>query len=327
MIKFVIKSTVSNAVKEGDSFVRYSGMAEPFNKVDERASEKVGETKDGPRLVFNTGLNPDKAEYYSWFTEDEKKVVADQIKELKKSISKFYGGEETLEETNRYFWQENRDVNRFHIDNSKLGAYYDTKSPVHALLYLSVISGAFMGVVAPTREWAERFQIPTYLALETDTDALEDEDITRSDAHAALSELRKDASPDALFIIAWCIQYDTKAYGAYLKSTPTKDLVAYHIKYIDGKLVTKKKRNTPKTFLEYVEKWKGKQSRALLYVEAYVKAGEYYNFINQKEKKYVTSDGTILGNTVDEAVTNLMKPKFNLDFEKLREQVEAKWKE
>ncbi len=55
--------------------------------------------------------------------------------------------------------------------------------------------------------------------------------------------------------------------------------------------------------------------------------GEYYSFINQREKKYVTTEGTVLGNTVVEAVATLQKPKYQQDLEKLRDQVEAKWKE
>lgn len=327
-IRFSIKSTSPNATKEGDTFVRYSGLAEPFNKVDERACEKVGEFPDGsPKLVFNTGLEPDKVDFYSWLSEDEKKVVKEQIEELRKTVVKIYGGESVIDPTNRYFWMDNREVSRLHIDNSKLNVYYDAgKSPAHALLYLSILSGAFMGIVAPNKEWAERYQIPMYLSLESNEDISDEEDVTRSDAHAALSELRKE-SHEGLFILAWCIQYDTRAYGAYLRSTPIRELVNYHIKYIDGKLVTKRKRNTPKVFLEYYEKWKGKLTRPQLYTEAYIKAGEWYNFVQQKEKKYTTAEGTILGNTIEEAVQNIMKPKFQQDFEKLRELVEQKWKE
>ena len=83
----------------------------------------------------------------------------------------------------------------------------------------------------------------------------------------------------------------------------------------------------PKTFIDYANKWKGQQSRQELYVEAYIRAGEYFNFITQREKKFVTSDGTILGNTIKDAVTSIMKTKFSVDLQKLREQVEGKWKE
>lgn len=328
-IRFAIKNTAAKAETESDgTILRYSGTGEPFIRVSERASEKIGEDQnENPILQFNTGLNEEKVEFFNWYSDDEKKEVLKQIKNLKPIIAKFYGGEKVLDENNKFFWKDTREVSRLSLSNSDIDVFYDTKTPVHALLYLSLVSGAFIDLVAPTRDWAERHQIPHYLSLETEETFEEEDEITRSDAHAALGELRKDESPEALFILAWCLQYDTNAFGAYTKATPHKDMVNYHIKYIDGKLVTKKKRNMPKTFLEYATKWKGQQTRPTLYTEAYVKAGEYYSFIQQKEKKYTTQEGTVLGNTISEAVTNLMKPKFHDDLENLRDKVEAKWKE
>lgn len=332
MLRFSIKDVSSQAEKEGDTYVRFTGKSpEPFFRVSERACRKVGLEPNGdPKLSFVTGLDETQVPYFKWYTEDERKEVLKQIKNLKPLIVNFFGGEEVVNAGNKFFWKENRDVNRLSLNNAVTDdVFYDTKNPNHALLYLSIISGAFIDTVAPTKKWAEDHQIQHYLALETD-DTTSDEDnndLTRSDAHAALADLRNEESSEALFILAWCIQYDTNTYGAYLKSTSLRDLISYHIKYIDGKLVTKKKRNTPKTFLEYYKKWKGQQTRPLLYTEAYVKAGEFYSFLNQRDKKYTTMDGTILGSTVDQAVENLMKPKFAADYEKLRDQVENKWKE
>lgn len=327
-IRFSIKNTASKAEKEGDTILRYSGVSEPFRRVSEREGRSIGvDGNNNAKLVFTTGLTTEKVPFYKWYNEAEQKEVVKQIKDLKPTIVNYFGGEDVVSDTNKFFWSENRDVSRLSLTNEDMDVFYDTSNPVHALLYLSIVSGAFIDVVAPTRDWAERHQLPHYMALETEETFDEEDEITRSDAHAYLSGLRKDADPEALFILAWCIQYDTQAYGAYSKSTPLKDLINYHIKYIDGKLVTKKKKNTPKVFIEYAEKWKAQQTRPTLYVEAYVKAGEYYSYINQREKKYVTTDGTVLGNTISEAVTTLMKTKFTQDLEKLREQVEAKWKE
>lgn len=327
-IRFVIKNTAGKAEKEGDSILRYSGVSEPYTMSTDREAKKVGTDASGKgKVMFTTGLNEKQVEFYRWYTPDERKEVIKQIKELRPLIANYYGGEDVIADNNEYFWGENRDVSKLSLTNDLINVFYDTKIPTHALLYLSILSGAFMEVVAPTRDWAENHQLPHYMALETEETFEEEDEITRSDAHGALAELRKDASPEALFILAWCIQYDTLTFGAYLKSTPTKDLINYHIKYIDGKLQTKKKKNCPKTFLEYVKKWNGQQTRPLLYAEAYLKAGEYYNFINQKTKRFETVGGTVLGNTIDEAVTNLMKPKFQQDLEILRDQVEAKWKE
>lgn len=327
-IKFTIRNTPDKALREGDLIVRYSGIAEPFKRTSERETRRIGVDGAGnPKLEFTTGLDEDKVDFYHWYNDQEKKVIKKTLKELRPIIVKNFGGEDGLDSRNTFFWKDDRSVSRLTLTNEDIDVFYDTARPIHALLYLSIISGAFMDLVAPHKEWAERNQIPHYLALETESNDLSDEiEITRSDAHAALGYLRHE-QPEALYILAWCIQYDTNSFGAYNKSASNRDLVNYHIKYIDGKLQTKKKRNCPKTFIEYVDKWKGQQTRPELYTEAYVKAGEYYSFIQQREKKYVTNDGTVLGNTITEAVENLHKPKFIQDYEKLRDLVEAKWAE
>lgn len=328
-IRFAIKNTADKAHKDSDgTILRYSGTGEPFRRISERYCSKVGQLPNGDdRLIFTTGLDEVQVNYYNWYNEEEKKEVKKQVKALNPAIVTFYGGEEVVKSDNKHFWGRNRDVSRLSLSHEDINVFYDTKNVPHALLYLSIISGAFIDLVAPTRDWAEIHQLPHYLALETE-DTFDDEDeITRSDAHGALSELRKEESTDALFILAWCLQYDTNAFGAILKSTPTKNLINYHIQYIDGKLVTKKKRNTAKTFLEYANKWKGQQTRPTLFLEAYVKAGEYFNFLLQKDKKYVTPEGTELGNTIPDAIKALQLPKNSQDFENLRDKVEAKWKE
>lgn len=330
-IRFSIKNTASKAEKESDgTVIRYSGTSEPFRRHSERSCRKIGvDGKGEPRIIFNTGLDSEQIQHYGWYSKEEKEIIKNTLQELAPIIASYYGGQDVVDRTNYFFWKENRDVNRLSLSNDDIDVFFDTDKPPHALLYLSIISGAFIDLVAPTREWAERFQIPHYLYLETDVNLYgeEEEDITRSDAHSELGSLRKEFGKESLYILAWCLQYDTNAFGAYNYNTPEKDLINYHIKYIDGKLVTKRKRNMPKNFIEYAKKWKGQQTRQLLYVEAYVKAGEYFNFISQREKKYVTSDGTILGNTVNDAVKALMQPKFSVDLQKLREQVENKWKE
>lgn len=328
-IKFALRNAQGKPTREGDTIVRFTGDSEPFYKVSERTAQSVGlDQKGEPRLVFLTGLDIEKVDQYSWYKEGEKKEIKKQIKDLLPDIKKRFGGDDILDKTNRYFWGSNRDVSRVALTNSDLDIFYDTANPIHALFYLSIVAGAFIDLIAPTKEYADDHQLPIYMQLDTE-DSVDDEDeITRSDAHAALSKLRKEADPEALFILAWCIQYNNRTYGAYLKSTSYKDLVNYHIKYIDGKLEQKgKKKYTPKVFLDYAERWEGQQTRPKVLIEAYVKAGEYYNFLNKKDRKYVTTDGAILGNTIEDVIETLSKPSFSQDLGKLRDQVEAKWKE
>lgn len=328
-IKFAIRNTAEKAKKEGDSFVRFSGTAEPFYRACERASRVVDTDPQGnpTKWSFVTGLDEEQVEFYKWLSDEEKKLVKETIKDLRPQVEKYFGGKNAINPENYSFWKKRRDINQLLVTHENIDVFYDTQRPEDALLYLSVIGGAFSDLVAPNREWAERFQLPHYIALEKDAEWSGEEDITRSDAHGELAILRKEHGKEALYILAWCLQYDTNGFGAYNYNTPERDLITYHINYIDGKLVSKKKRNMPKVFIEYAEKWKAPQTRELLYVEAYVKAGDYYNFITQREKKYVTSEGTVLGNTIADAVSNLMKSKFKVDLENLRTAVENKWKE
>lgn len=329
-IKFAIRNTADAAKKEGDSFVRFTGTGEPFDRGCERAARVIEtDSKGDPtKWSFVTGLDEEKVEFYDWLTPDEKVVVKDTIQTLRPKIERYFGGKNSINPENYTFWKKRADINKLKVSHDTIDTFFDTDRPEHALLYLSILAGAFSDVVAPNREWAERFQLPHFLALEVETnDFGGEDDITRSDAHGELALIRKEFGKDALYILAWCLQHDTNAFGAYNYTTAEKDLINYHIKYIDGKLVTKRKKNMPKTFMEYAEKWRGAQTRPLLFVEAYVRAGEYFNFINQREKKYVTAEGTVLGNTIAEAVTNLMKPKYKIDLENLRTAVEGKWKE
>jgi hypothetical protein len=329
-MRFAIKNRMGKALKEMDgTIIRFSGSGEPFYKSSMRDGGFKGVNEKGePVISYVTGLDTTRVRFFKWYTAEDQVVVTKTIEDLRKDIEDYYGGGSVVNDRNTHFWGQNRDVARLSLTHEDIDVFYDTKNPPHALLYLSVISGAFMDLVAPTKEWAERHNIDFYILLETeDTESEDDEDVTRSDAHAALSELKREESNEALFILAWCLQYDTNAFGAYRKSASIRDLVNYHIKYIDGKLVTKRKRNMPKTFMEYAERWKGQQTRPALYTEAYVKAGEYFNLISKKEKKFTTSDGTALGNSIQEAVDNLQKVKFRADFEALREKVEAKWME
>lgn len=326
-LKFLIKPVLGKSEKEGDMIVRYTGMTEPFVKRSERQVNAVGVDGAGnPTLIFNTGLDEDKVDFYNWYNEEEKKEVLEQIKQYKPIILKAYGGAKNIDDTNKFFWAKD-DQYILKVSNDSDKIFFDTKNPSHALLYLSIIGGAFIETVAPTKEYAERYRISHYLALENEAfDYDDDEEFTRTEAYAALSKL-KDESPEGLLFLGWCLQYDTSSFGGYTKATPAKTLLKYHAQFIDGKLQTKKKRNCPAQFLDYAKKWEGQQTREKVMTEGYVKAGEYYALINQREKKYELFNGTALGNNITDVVANLHKPKFTQDYEVLREAVEKKWAE
>lgn len=330
-LKFVIRNTSDDAEKDHDgTIVRYSGVSEAFKRLSDRACTitKVDVNREPIEFSFVTGLDEKKVDYYYWYTDEEKKVVKDTIKDLKTVIEDYYGGSEVLDPKNFAFWKLNPDVSKLSIRNDLIDVFYDTKNPAHALLYLSIIGGAFIDTVSPTEKWAREHELPHYLALETDDPMMADPAITKSDAHAALAQLRKEEGIDALLILAWCTQYETNSFSAYSRSSTAKDLVNFHIQYIEGKLVTKKKKDTPRVFLEYFEKWNGQQTRPELYAEAYVKAGDYFNFLPKIDGRFMSPNGQKdLGGSIDEVVKKITKKAFTDDFIELRDKVEGKWKE
>lgn len=330
-LRFAIKNTQQKAEVGNDGTIeRYSGVSERFKRSSERAARttKVNEKQEPIAWKFNTGLDEGQVQFFDWYNDKEKEAVKGTIKELAETIEKFYGGKEIVDATNYSFWKAERDVNRLSLTNGDIDTFFDTKFPAHALLYLSIISGAFIDLVAPTKEWAENHEILHYLVLESEDVEIDDINIIRSDAHAALTDLRKNADPEALFMLAWCTQYDTRSFSAYTKSTPQRDLINYHIQFIDGKLSPKKQwsKKPAEIFIDYYERWKGQQTKPAIMVEAYVKAGEYFNLFRSGDKKYTTSENVPLGNTVTETVKKLMKPGSGDELDRLREQVEEKWK-
>lgn len=103
-MRFLIKNTMPKAEKEGDQFIRYSGVSEPFVRISERDGKKIGVDGGGnPKLVFNTGLDEKQVQFFKWYTPEEQKEIERQIVELRPLIVEFYGGEDVVEKTNQYF--------------------------------------------------------------------------------------------------------------------------------------------------------------------------------------------------------------------------------
>jgi hypothetical protein len=334
-VKFAIRTVVGPSEKEGNDYVRYTGNDEVFRNSIERFCTKVGERGYGkdayPIVKFKTGLDPEEIDYCDWFTPEEKKVVKDFIVENRDRIISAYGGPDVTKDDNISFWTSDRAWGRLRVDNFTVDKERNTKNPSDCLLYLGILSGAFIDLVAPSREYAEgKTGIYFYLAVEDDAVASDAETyVTKLEAQGALSNLANDTG-DALFILAWCLQYNTTAFGAFSRTmSPKGELIKYHSQYIDGLIFEKKglKKSTPKKFIEYAKLWKSTQTRKKVMTEAYIKAADYYSFINKGEKAYVTREGTILGNTIEEAVENLMKPGNVEEFERIRDLVEKKWSE
>ena len=159
-----------------------------------------------------------------------------------------------------------------------------------------------------------------------ENNSVADDYATKADAYVNLRDLKEDASGDALLYLAWVLQAKSQGFGGYTKATPKSELLKYHGQFIEGKL-TKTKRNCPKEFVDLSNNWKeGGLLREAIQVEAYIKAGEFYSYVNtNREKKYELPSGLVLGVNIEEASETLRKPKNRKELDALRTFVENKW--
>lgn len=328
-MRFMIKSLAGNPEKEGDTFIRYTGNSEPFARGDEMAATKIGVLPDGtPKLKFRTGLDEDQIQFYGWLSTEAKELHKNLLADYKPIIAERFGGREVIESTNRFFWFDDNERNKIKITNETLFKVFDMKNVEYALFYFNVMGGAFLEVVAPTKQMAEDKNIPHYLVLENDfSDDVSDDYSLKADAYSLMKEL-SNSDGDSLLYLAWCLQTGSKAFGAYSRSSGKSEMIKYHAEFIEGKL-TKTKRNCPKDFVKYAESWKeGGILRNKIIMEAYLKSAEYYSYLNaNKENKYQLPSGLVLGVSIEDSITTILRPKNTSDCDALRNFVEAKWKE
>ena len=326
-VRFQIKPTMAKAEMEGKEVINFSGESQPYRRKATRISEEIGLRPDGTkRLIYKTGLDPERVKYYWWFNEAEKEEIKKQLEESLPDIEHRYHGKEVIHEENVAFWKEQKEFYQVAIDEKTKSLFFDTKNPDHAILYFGILGGAFIDTIAPSRDFAIEKRIPHYIALEKDNDDEEFVDVSEKlKASANLFKLMEEGSEDALFILCWTALYNTKGFGSILKSMPKKDKATYLHMFIEGELVDKKKKLCAKTFNQYVERWNSPQLRDKLYAEAYIKAGEQYALVVTKDRKYETTWGTSLGNTIDEAVDKITQKRFANDLKQLMEEVGKKW--
>jgi hypothetical protein len=326
-VKFQIKPTAKKAEMEGKEILNFSGESQPYRRRATRRSEEVGYKPDGSRRVkYTTGLDPERVKYYWWFSEAEKEEIKKQIEESLPEIEQRFYGKDVINDENAAFWRDNKEFYQYLIDRGTKDLFFDTSNPEHALLYFGIVGGAFLDTIAPTKDLAIEKRIPHYLVLEKNAEDEEFVDVNEKlKAGANLYRLMQEDSGDALFILCWTALYNTRGFGSILKSMPTKDKATYLSMFIEGELVDKRKKQCPKLFNQYVEKWDSPQLREKLYAEAYIKAGEQYALVVTKDRKYETTWGTSLGNTIDEAVDKITQKKFAADLKRLMEEVEKKW--
>ncbi len=326
--KFQIKSIMGAPQKEGDLIVRFTGLTEYLNLSDVLGSTST--IKNGKKVQkFKTGLEEADVRFNHFIPVSQKEDFKKQLADFRPLLADAFDGEERIDPTNEDFWKD-PDVGRLKITNNDLNKFYDTKNPKHALLYFNIMGGGYSDTIAPSEELARESKVNFYIETEGELkDELADDYVTKASAFGMLMQLSTKADNEALLYLGWVLHSDTKGFGSYNRSTSKTELFKMHGEFIEGKLVSKKKRNCPAQFVEVAEKWNdGKVGRPRLMTEAYLKASERLSYLNMdKEGKYILPSGLQLGLNYIDSVDILLKPKNSKDFEDLRDFVEKKWSE
>lgn len=326
--KYHIKSIMGAPVKEGDTIIRFTGLSEQLNIADVLASSTVTRGQDRVQR-FKTGLEAKDVAFNDLIPTTSKADFVKQIEEFRPLLSNYFDGDDRIDPTNTDFWKD-PDVGRIRLTNLDLGKVFDTKNPRHALLYFNIMGGGYIDTIAPSRDKAEENKVNFYIETEFELqDDLADDYVTKAKAYALLTELASKADNEALLYLGWILHSETKGFGAYNRSTSKTELFKMHGEFIEGKLVTKGKRNCPALFVDAADRWSdGKIARPRLIVEAYLRAADRLAYLNSdKEGKYILPSGLQLALNYIESVDVLLKPKNTKDFEELREFIEKKWSE
>lgn len=261
------------------------------------------------KVRYITGLDP------SEYPESEKEEVIKAKEEFEE-----YFGKEELSPTNQIFWESKS------LLINKKTTFLNMNDPKDKLTYYMIRGGAFKEI-APNYEIATSGAEPYRWYLINAAEFAEigvQDDRKINKAIAALEALDEDKKLEDLFIVHKVLV--TSDRGTTLRS-PRGMMYKDLSDFIHGKLVKTNKKLTPKQFLETVDILK--KDKKILYVTAYVKEGNYFNFLSISEDNQIKNiqTGTKYGATIDRAVKFLISPANQSELDNIKGQVEKKWNE
>lgn len=261
------------------------------------------------KVRYITGLEP------SEYPESEKEEVI----KAKEELEEFYGKEE-LSPFNQGFWESKS------LLINKKTTFLNMNDPKDKLTYYMIKGGAF-------KEVASSYEVATsgaepyrwYLINADDfaeIGAQDDRKINK--AIAALEALDEDKKLEDLFLVHKVLV--TSDRGTTLRS-PRSMMYKDLSDFIHGKIVKTNKKMTPKQFLDAIDVLK--KDKKMMYVTAYVKDGNYFNFLTTSEDNQIKNvqTSTKYGATIDRAVKFLISPANQSELDNLKGQVEKKWNE
>lgn len=274
-----------------------------FMRILEPTSRPAG----GGKIRFTTGLDPED------YPESEKEEVIKAKAELED-----YFGKDEMSPLNSEFWMDKT------LTIDKKTTFLNMDKPQDRLTFYMIKGGSFKEI-APNYEAATDGAIPYRWYL---IDAKEYADIGVADdrkinkAIAALEVIDEDKRLEDLFLMHKVLVSSDR--GTTLRS-PRSMMYKDLSDFIHGKIVKTNKKITPKQFLDAAELLK--KDKKALHIAAYLKEGNYYNFLTVSEDNQIKNiqTGTKYGGSLDRAAKFLASPANQSELENLKDQVEKKW--
>lgn len=243
--------------------------------------------------------------------EEERTLKIAEIEETFKRLSDVYG-EHRLDPTNDEFW------GNFSLKLTHTGKSLDVRDPMDQIYYSAILAGGFDSV-APSLEEARRGDYKFYMRhVEKDADLKIEHSKMINKAKAGLTDLDETDSHKLLLVAKSVLA----ANNEFHSKTPKSILYDKLDQFIDGKIVKDNKKQTVKQFLEAYKK-----DVETLYFETLVKDALYFSFITREGDGYFYNKQTEvrLGKTEKEVVKYIKNPINQIEFENLKDRVEAKF--
>lgn len=317
--RFAIRSTRPEEQKQAGHIIFGTGYDVPFKHSCVVHAKQIGiDNQKQPIFEHQTGLEPKHIKNNTLLEDIEVEAFVKLQKEDLKKLQEHFGAD-SLKPTNNFFWNEK---SGFIVSNETLTTFFDKENPEHLLLYWKIIGGGYSDAIGLSYNVANQLGLPFYLTeLEEEAERKTEEIGFKGKAFASLEEINERKSAEDMLWLCWIL---LDANKGYTKQTAKASLYASLYAFIDGVGVKKGKKQTAKQFLDAYNLLKVDKTKAL--IKAFVKAGEYFALIysNKDNQLQIRSTGTILGNTLDEAMETLAKPVHQEELEDLRREVEIK---
>lgn len=312
--RFAIRSTRPAEQKEGNKIIFGTGEDVPFRHTCSLYMDQV----DEKIFEYKTGLEPKHIEQSKHFTAEEKTLLLVQQEAARKILDGIYG-REILRPTNSYFWEQH---SYFKLDNETLGKFFDTKEPLHLLLYWKIMGGGYDDEIGPTYDAATAIAIPFYMTEAEEDAERESETINHKvKAFSLLEELNTKRSGEDMLWLAWILH---PANMGYTKSTPPAVLYKAHYEFIEGLLTKKSKKSCPRQFIEAYNVLKVDKTRAI--TQALIRIADYFGllFSDKDGILRMKNSDTQFGKNFEETANVLLKPANQEELEAFRNEVEQK---